>query len=474
MLRLALPLLATLLLLAYVLRDRWVGERGEPARRDVVLPAAAVERAARAEVDFETVPERDAPARLRGTVLDPYGQPVPKAEVIVLEPQVYEMVFADEEGRYELLFDRPGEYLVEAALTIHLAPARARVLVRDAGDPDPVDFRLGSLGYVFGRVTASGRAVRKGTVDVLSGEDWILDTTCENGVFAFTDEPPEGVPLRLRIRTDEGYATKPVEFVYRGERLDLGTIDFTRHPSVEVRFKRPDGTYADRISAGEASSVRFDDGGGVGYGAAMTVLGSTVFVVADRAVQAALVLEDREGHSVIADFLLVPGEPRKAEVAVRPGPLTMVSRLTDEHGKPIRARFDGGESREDGSFTITLPHGGVHPVPLRALHVEGIGWVELHQKFARPCGFLVDADRPGSLSRLDLDRRILLVADGGDAWVSPRGPALMLTIESNGLDGVLSDPMDPGEYRWTRDNAPPEGVPFQLAERGLTVVDTRR
>lgn len=487
--RIAVPVVATIALLLFVLREGGPGGRTDRDEAPTAAaPEAAAPRPAPVEVDFGSVPDREVPATLRGTVFDPHGRPVPGADVMVLRPKLLELVHTGEDGRYELSLSQPGPHLVEAGLTIHLAPQRLEVLVPDEGDPAPLDFHLGEAGFVFGEIVASGHPVSKGNVDVYQGEEWILDTTCEHGIFCFTEEPPKDVTLHLRIETPEGAATGPVEFVYEGERVDLGRIEFVRYPAVRVRMRLPDGTLATTIHAGHARGALFDQGRVSCPQDGIVEVGPTVLVTALQPVQASLVLCDAGDCYVVCDFLLEPGKLVEAEVAVRPGPVTLRTRLVDEYGKGIRARFarrDGpvAESREDGAFAVELPHGGLHALELQAVHVEGIGWVPLRQLGPDKRGFLVDADRPGSPGVLDLDRRVLLVTEG-PTYVSVDGPYLSLSGSAGeGPLGLLSRPLEPGPQRyWKHERkelrhlvplTPDEGVAFDLAPRGLTVVDTR-
>jgi hypothetical protein len=147
------------------------------------------------------------------------------------------------------------------------------------------------------------------------------------------------------------------------------------------------------------------------------------------------------------------------------------------------ARWDGPpvESGEDGAFTIALPWGGLHALELKALHVEPIGWVELRQNAEDRRGFFLDADRPGAPGILDLDRRVLYVAEGVGR-VYAEGLRAFLVV-GEGVCGALSRPIDPGPQRYWKQRAegwtkviwltPKEGIPFDVAPRGLTVVDTR-
>jgi len=453
-------------------------------------------------------PKRAVPAVLTGVVYDPYGRPVEKAEVEVLLPKPYRLHLSSGNGRYEIEFVHPGEYLLQAALTVDLAPQRKRVVVPAEGQPDPVDFRLRQAGLVFGEVVVGQRPVTKGFVDIEVGDlfgDWEyeVETTIENGFFSIPREPPRDVPLRAKVVSPDGFLEEPVRFRYEGERVDLGTLVLTRYPTLLVRLRLPDGTWADEVFAGE----------GIGP-ARRTLLGprsdglpdpisvdSHVRLDApeDRTMRLAIWAGPRGRYRVVREVHLARGQLRELEITMRAGPTAVRRRLTDGRGDPIRARLRLGarpalESGPDGFFDATLPWSGVHTLHVEELFVPDVGWVNLVTRLYAAPSFLVDADDPAAPCVLPFEGRVLLVAAPGTAVAlgEPGGSSLAFGLGDEQRTrpfGALLGPFDFDELRLVRagpkrtsgpgqtwrDWTYPDrgGVRVVLDKDDLTVVDAR-
>jgi len=453
-------------------------------------------------------PELAVPSVLRGRVYDPNGRPVPKAEVAAILPKPYTLVYTGDDGSYAIEFTRPGRALIEARLTIDLAPVRKVVPIPDTGDPPPLDFHLKAAGQIFGEVVVEEAPVLDGWVDLYAVDLWgdrhdALDTSIENGFFTFYWEPPRDVPLQLVVKSVEGYMTEPIPVVYRGEKIDLGRIRLVRYPTLLVRMRLPDGTYAGEVCACQVGALS-TDGGRLGLGEALA-MDSKIVIPQEGNVTERLVLQDGEQqYTLVRDVELALDQLRELEVVVRPGPFYARQRLVDEHGVPIRARLrlpDGPETETgaDGSFSLEVPHGGAFAVLITELRVDPFGWVCLQE--SEDAGALFDADGVLDACVLPLDRRVLVVATrdasvhmrrdeagagGPEAWwgrdIRVDGPAA--------LAGLLSPPLHAGTWRWTRGvrtevsvgshsvwsfEHPPieDGELVNLAARGLTVLDLR-
>jgi hypothetical protein len=120
----------------------------------------------------------------------------------------------------------------------------------------------------------------------------------------------------------------------------------------------------------------------------------------------------------------------------------------------VRARLALGDreaaTREDGSFQLAVPCGGLHTVRISALEAPGLGWFDLDPD-APEHFLLLDADDPFEC-RLDLGARVLAVAtvpasvelQGPDGWSFSPSTPLGATV------ACLSPKMHGGDYRWTR------------------------
>ncbi|MHC4133916.1 MAG: carboxypeptidase-like regulatory domain-containing protein [Planctomycetota bacterium] len=456
----------------------------------------------------EPGPERPEPAVLRGRVFNVLGEPVDRAEVAVLWPKPYQLTFTRTAGRYELRFERPGRYLLEARLTLDLARSRPIVEIPAEGDPSPLDFHLEAAGIVFGEAAVEEAPLRRGAVDMgvidLFGDaQWVQDTECENGVFSFYWKPPRDVPLRVVIRSLEGFMEKPVELRYEGRRVDLGRIHLTRYPTLKVKMRLPAGKYAAQVHAGYARDLRpelrqlaeesvwddalpthvWDDG----LPTERLAENSHVLIRKKHHVTERLVFWDRETgrYRVIRDVELLLDQMRELEVAVRPGPLTVRRRLTDEHGRPLRARvaFETGppaETDAEGLFAVTLPHTGVFTLHLTALHDPDHGWIPLPRSSRRPWNpFLLDTDDPRSACTLPLDGHLLVVTERTVVIVTDGGRFCWKVGAPDGeLIGALTPvALEAGRYRWSPGDVPSEdwhlGTPFDVGESGVTVLDVR-
>ncbi len=464
---------------------------------------------------------REVPAVLTGVVFDPYGRPVDKAEVEVLHPKPYRLYFTSTDGRYKLEFKHPGEYVVQASLTIDLAPVRKTIVVPESGDPPSVDFRLKQAGPVFGEVIVGQRPATKGFVDIEVGDlfgDWQyeIEATIENGFFSFPREPPRDLPLRIRVISDDGFMKEPIYFRYTGEHVDLGRLALLRYPTLLMRMRLPDGSEAGEVYAGEAAELKPEQR----YMARLVADGlpddissdSRVLIRErkDRSMRLVFWAGPRHEFRVVRDVELVRDQLREMEITMRPGPITIRRRLLGKGGDPIRARFQlaGGrpgntgasgvveESGVDGYFETTVPWSGIHTLHLRGLYLVGLGWIDLPPRAALSVGFTVDADAPATPCVLDLDGTILLVGRAGSPVAlappkEPSAPRYGLGHDTRpGIFGVLIRPSKGlREMRWVRalkkrnrgageiwsDWAYPErgGTRFRITKNDLTIVDAR-
>jgi hypothetical protein len=174
---------------------------------------------------------------------------------------------------------------------------------------------------------------------------------------------------------------------------------------------------------------------------------------------------------------------RELEVVVRPGPLTVRRRLTDEHGRPLRARVahETGrpfETDTDGFFAATLPHGGVFTLHLAALHDPDLGWIPLPRSNRRPWNpFLLDTDDSRSACTVPLDGRLLVVTAASVKIVTEKGRRWRIDGTGGEVTGALLTRLEPGPYRWcpgtVRFDEWEQGNPFEVRASGLTVLDVR-
>lgn len=414
----------------------------------------------------EDPPERE-PTILTGHVYGPDGRPVEKAEVRVVYPKTYTLVRTGDNGAYELPFVRSGRFLVEAALTIELAPERAWVEVPEHGDPVPVDFRLKPAGAIFGEVTLAGvpvldAGVELYVIDLFGDAELVHDTSARNGYFNFYFDPPKDVPLTLDVKSDEGILRTPLQLIWRGEQVNAGRIDLTPYPSLRIRMRLPDGSYAPEVRTCRPEDLKTN--GADYFPARYLGTGSRVAIPQEHDVTMRLVFEGAErpqeedpateGRTFMVEreVSMVFGQPRELDLIVRPGPFAVTSRLVDERGRAVHARLALGDreavTREDGSFQLAVPCGGLHTVRIAALEAPGAGWVDLDPAAWQV--LLLDADDPAEC-RLDLGGRVLALAVA-PAWVNLEGPEWLFT-PSRPLGtalGRLSPKLPAGDYRWTR------------------------
>jgi hypothetical protein len=447
------------------------------------------------DLPADTLPERE-PTFLAGRVYGPDGRPVEKAEVRIVHPKTFDLVRTGEDGAYELLFERHGRFLVEAALTIEYAPERQWVQVPEHGSPEPLDFHLKPAGAIFGEVTLAGMPVEDAGVelvafDVFGDEVPVHDTSARNGYFNFYFDPPKDVPLRLDVKSDEGILRTPLRFTWKGEQMNAGRFDLVPYPSLRIRMRLPDGSYAQ-----EVTTCRPEDlvSNGADYVPDRYVgTRSRVFFPVDHDVTARLVFlateRVRDGDSgtegrtfmLEREVDLVFGRPRELEVVVRRGPLVVRSRLADGEDGGVRGRLRCGashaETDEKGAFEIVVPCGGLHSIFLEALEAPGVGWVEL-AKGAPAHAILLDADDPAEC-RFDLGGRILLLARPpfrfGVAPVEGQGGVWSARAEEEQRPVYLSRRLEPGTYSWWwRDDLGGErSGDIRVDEDRLAVVDVR-
>jgi hypothetical protein len=483
--------------------DRVV-QREARGSRDVrtVHPGESLRKVDEADWDDASQrPELDTPAVLVGTVYDFNDRPVWKAELAVLHPQPTWTRFSGAQGVYELHFPRPGRYLVEARLHLDLAPQRQVVEIKESGAPPRLDFHLKAAGYVFGEVVVGeGTPVWHGfvdidTVDLFGDAQYELDTDVDNGFFSFAWEPPKDVPLRLIVRCDDGFMEKPLSFKYEGERLDLGRITLTRFPTIRVRMRLPDGSWAKDVWAYYADEWIANRSLPDVKGAPAVGWGSRIRVPSREGGTVRLVLEENDTEfRILRDVDLVVDQLYEFEVNVRPGPLAVRGRLCDARGEPVRARFRLGDAEDEietgpeGWFSTSVPHGGLFDARVSALLVPGAGWLPVDDDTL--VRFVVDADGATADIAQPLARRVLVLTRGVSAVrvLGEKGEVWSCTseAESEGERVHLSPPLPAGDYRWVRGSLyvfgpgsgwrfreGDPGVRFTVDDRGWTVIDAR-
>lgn len=420
------------------------------------------------DLPAEKLPERE-PTFLVGRVYGPDGRPVDKAEVRVVYPKTFDLVRTAENGVYELPFERHGRFLIEAALTIEYAPERQWVEVPEHGSPEPLDFRLKPAGAIFGEVTMLGMPIEDAGVelvafDVFGDQVPVHDTSARNGYFNFYFDPPKDVPLRMDVKSEEGLLRAPLDFTWRGEQVNVGRFDLVPYPALRIKMRLPDGSHAREVLTCRAEELlcngrEFVPDRYVGSR-------SRVFFPVDHDVTARLVFVGRElvsdGDSEIEgrtymverEVDLLVGRPRELEVVVRPGPLLVSGRLSDDDDGGVRGRLRCGENEavtgEGGAFSIVVPCGGLHTMYLDALEAPGVGWVELAP--GEPAhAILLDADDPGAC-RFELGGRILVLASGnfgfGASSESDAKGSWTTGASEEPKGAYLSPRLEPGPYRW--------------------------
>jgi hypothetical protein len=465
-------------------------------------PVETKEAPEHAEPPGEPIPTRE-PTFLPGHVYGPDGGPVEKAEVRVVHPKTYDLVRSDKDGVYKLPIDRSGRFLIEAALTTELAPARAWVEIPEDGEPAPLDFRLeAARGAVFGEVMLEGVPVEEARVglsaiDVSGNDKPVHDLALQNGYFNFYVDPPKDVPLRLDVTSVYGVLRAPVRFTWTGKPMDLGTIELTPYPSLRFRMRLPDGSYAKGAISYpkeylqqefqyrlELARPYADQMNGLFLPEKQDVTIRRVFIAAPPLPTD---WEARGESPLFAPAFMVErevtlpfGRTQEIEVAVRPGPLVVASRLLDRERRGFRGRLRCGENEaataEDGAFTLTVPHGGLHVVHLVGLDVPGIGSVELARDVPAQ-SMLLDADHPADLV-CDTGGRILLLANAPCAFrvTYTRGKQEVWSASAaEGTRASCFSPRLPGTYLWTWDDT--RGTlrsgEIRVEEGALAVVDAR-
>ncbi|MFI5402591.1 MAG: carboxypeptidase-like regulatory domain-containing protein, partial [Planctomycetota bacterium] len=415
---------------------------------------------------------------LLGHVYGPDGRPVEKAEVRVVYPKTFTLVRTADNGAYELPFEKSGSFLVEAALTIEFAPERAWAEVPEHGDPVPLDFRLKPAGAIFGEVTLAGvpvgdAGVELYVIDLFGDAEPVHDTSARNGYFNFYFDPPKDVPLRLDVKSDEGILRTPLQFAWKGEQMNTGRIDLVPYPSLRIRMRLPDGSYAPEVSTCRPEDLEPSPLWGHGgvpptwqfVPARFLGTRSRVAIPEEKDLTMRLVFvgtersggEDTEEEPrtfmVEREVDLAFGRVRELDLVVRPGPFTVTSRLVDERARPVHARLALGDREAttlgDGTFQIAVPHGGLHTVRIAALEAPGFGWVDLDPD-AREHRLLLDADDRRD-TVLDLGARVVVVTTV-PAWVELEGPGLEFSpLKPLGATlARLSSKLDSGTYGWRR------------------------
>ncbi|HEX5137236.1 MAG TPA: carboxypeptidase-like regulatory domain-containing protein [Planctomycetota bacterium] len=447
-----------------------------------------------AEPPGEPVPTRE-PTFLPGHVYGPDGSPVGRAEVRVVHPKTYDLVRSDKDGAYRLPIDRSGRFLVEAALTTELAPARAWVEIPEDGDPAPLDFHLQrARGALFGEVTIEGvplddaRAYLTAT-DSSGAESPIHDMALEGGYFNFYLDPPKDVPLRLDVKSPYGILVAPPRFTWTGKPMDLGRIELTPYPSARIRMRLPDGSYAKGALPVRKEELQQD----IQYMALAALphsgphgllLVPTQEDVTTRCVFIAVLKgDDLAPYMVEREVTLFFGRRQEIELVVPRGPIVVAGRLLDREGRGLRGRLRCGESEaatgEDDTFRLTVPHGGLHVVHLVGLDVPGIGSVELARDVPAQ-SMLLDADHPADLV-YDTAGRILLLANAPCAFriaydLRNRTRDVWSAGAAEGTQAsCLSPRLAAGSYPWACDDTRGRVRSGEVVveEGALAVVDAR-
>jgi hypothetical protein len=128
-----------------------------------------------------------------------------------------------------------------------------------------------------------------------------------------------------------------------------------------------------------------------------------------------------------------------------------------------------------------VPHGGLHTIWLAALDAPGWGWVDLGPGDAEHA-LLLDADDSAPETRVDLDRRVLMLATPPCYLELDQEPAAdpaghwSVELYAGPTAGFLSERLPVGTYVWERrvptgDRAATGTVTVPAA--GLAVVDAR-
>lgn len=454
-------------------------------------------------------PTRSAPAVLRGRVFGLGDAPVAKAEVAVLVPKTYDLVRTDEDGSYELRFERAGRHLVEASVSGEYAPKRVWIDVPAEGDPAPLDFHLEAAGTLFGEVTMDGLPVAEGGVDLYApgdggAEKLVSDTTVRDGYFSFPFAPPSGIPLRVDATSDDGFLPEPRFATFRGERLDLGRLELVRYPTLKFRMRLPDGRVADDVRVVKRDLIWVDvdtrlpritfwpkEHSRLIVPERHDVTLRLLFASLDGRLGQDVDIEEPPLYVVEREVPLAVGQPKEIELVVKPGPFPVTSRLVDGTGRPQQARIALGteETRTapDGTFTVIAPHGGLVTPWLLSWDVPGHGWFDLDPR-SDAHALLLDADDPATC-RLDLDARIVAFATapcrielesdppgpGSDNqarwWWSPQEPAGRPVA-------CISRALHPGAYVWKAWQGGGPGTPtaegrITVKKEGFAVLDLR-
>ncbi len=470
-------LLVALALVACVALVFLVRRAASPPRAPPLRGLLEGETIRDAAEEAHDLPVRE-PTILRGHVYGPDGRPIEKAEVRVVYPKTYTLVRTSDDGVYELPFEKSGRFLIEAALTIELAPERVWAEVPEHGEPLPLDFRLKPAGAIFGEVTLQGvpvgdAGVELYVIDLFGDAELVHDTSARNGYFNFYYDPPKDVPLRLDVKSDEGILRVPLQLVWRGEQVNAGRIDLVPYPSLRIRMRLPDGSHAPEVRTCRPEDLEpnplWGDGGvpPTWEFAPVRFIGTRsrvaipeekdltvrlVFVGTERP-QAEDADEELRTFMVERDVDLAFGRVRELDLIVRPGPFAVTSRLVDERGRPVHARLSLGDREaatlEDGSFQIAVPHGGLHTIRVAALEAPGFGWVDLDPG-AREHRLLLDADDSKECV-FELGARVIAVTTA-PAWVELEGPGWSFTplTPAGATLARLSPRLDGGDYAWTR------------------------
>jgi iron complex outermembrane recepter protein len=328
-----------------------IGRTGWAVRR-VALTALTALAAAGVAVSATAV-SAQAPASVRGTVVDDGGSPLPRAEVVVVGSD--RRAVTDQAGRFVMSGLPLGRHRLEATLSGY-APALREVDV-GAGDPGEVTFALRPTPLSLPGLVVTGAATSGAALDLTRAASQLSGRALERSLGSTVAETLSGQP-GLAVRYNGPGASAPV---LRGLTGDRVVVMQDGHRSADLAGSAEDHIVTiDPLSAQRIEVIRGPAAllyGNNALGGVVNVLtgGIPAHAPAVRELSAALQVESAYSGATAQAHAAVP----------LPGPWALGLRLAGRTADDVRVGAAPGLSDRlpdswlrHGSGAVSVGYGG--------------------------------------------------------------------------------------------------------------------